>query len=284
MAGGGLGRAEGGRPCRGRVRGRRDRPRPGSRRAGGSGCPPLPLQRPLPPPPPPQSQARPPRTCAKRHRRVPGRGTDPGGGTGTRLPPPSVAGGRGGGQGGEGRGKGRGGSRAGPGPGEEGPGARATRAPPRTPPGCAQAGAPGRESLTPGQPTPQLAPGFQPHLPRHPSPPPPAPLLPGVTDPQMCQAPHGRAPAPRARLGDLRQLTGLRGRRGAITPTVSRFPAPRVPHSPVHDSLPHPLLHPGRDPFLRPRKRKLRVGGEGKVGVGKSAGKERGGRQKFLSV
>lgn len=35
--------------------------------------PPLPLQRPLPPPPPPQSQARPPRTCAKRHRRVPER-------------------------------------------------------------------------------------------------------------------------------------------------------------------------------------------------------------------
>lgn len=59
-----------------------------------------------------------------------------------------------------------------------------------------------------------------------------------------------------------------------------RFPAPRVPHSPVHYSLPHPLLHPGRDPFLRPRKRKLRVEGEGRVGVGKSAGKEGGGPRK----
>lgn len=81
--------------------------------------PPLPLQRPLPPPPPPQSQARPPRTCAKRHQRVPGRGTDPGGGTGTRLPPPSVAGGRRGGTGrgrkgqGERRVKGRPGARRG---------------------------------------------------------------------------------------------------------------------------------------------------------------------------
>lgn len=55
--------------------------------------PPLPLQRllpPPPPPPPPQSQARPPRTCAKRHRRVRGRGTDPRGGTGTRLPRPPL--------------------------------------------------------------------------------------------------------------------------------------------------------------------------------------------------
>lgn len=62
------------------------------------------------------------------------------------------------------------------------------------------------------------------------------------------------------------------------------FHPPGVSHSPVHYSLPHPLLHPGRDPFLRPRKRKLRVGGEGRVGVGKSAGKEGGGREKFRSV
>ena len=81
-----------------RAPGRSQAREPASRRKW---VPPLPLQRPLPPPPPPpQSQARPPRTCAKRHRRVPGRGTDPGGGTGTRLPPPSVAGGRRGGQGG----------------------------------------------------------------------------------------------------------------------------------------------------------------------------------------
>lgn len=115
----------------------------------------------------------------------------------------------------------------------------------------------------------------------HPPPPPPAPLLPGVTDPKMCQAQSGRAPALRARLRDPRLPTGLRGWRGAITPTVPQFPPPRVPHSPVHYSLPHPLLHPGRDPFLRPRKRKLRVGGEGRVGVGKSAGKEGGAAKSF---
>lgn len=45
--GGGAGRGEGGWPCRGRVRGRRDGPEPGSRRAGGSGCP---LSPPAPPP------------------------------------------------------------------------------------------------------------------------------------------------------------------------------------------------------------------------------------------
>lgn len=44
---GGVGSGEGGWPCRGRVRGRRDRPKPGSRRAGGSGCP---LSPPAPPP------------------------------------------------------------------------------------------------------------------------------------------------------------------------------------------------------------------------------------------
>ena len=59
--------------------------------------PPLPIQGllpPLPPPPSPQSQARPPRTCAKGHRRVRGRRD------GNTAAPPSVAGGRRGGQGG----------------------------------------------------------------------------------------------------------------------------------------------------------------------------------------
>lgn len=65
----------------------------------------------------------------------------------------------------------------------------------------------------------------------------------------------------------------------ACTPRVPRFTSSGVPHSPVHYSLPHPLLHPGRDPFLRPRKRKLRVAREGRVGVGKSAGKEGGARK-----
>ena len=88
--------------------------------------PPLRFQRLLPPPPPSQSQARPPRTCAKRHRRVPGRGTNPGGGTGTQMPRPPLPGGGEGDRAGEGRDKGRGGSRAGP-AGEEGSGARPSR-------------------------------------------------------------------------------------------------------------------------------------------------------------
>lgn len=156
---------------------------PASRR---NWVPPLPLQRPLPPPPPPQSQARPPRTCAKRHRRVPGRGTDPGGGTGTWLHPPSVAGGRGGVQGGEGRGKGRGGSRAGPGPGEEGPGARATRAPPLPSPGCAQAGVAG-----PLDPRPQTV--HAPALTRLPAPPIP-PTYPPLRCPQPLCCPELQIP------------------------------------------------------------------------------------------
>lgn len=114
--------------------------------------PPLPFQRLLPQPPPPQSQARPPRTCAKRHRRVRGRGTNPGGGTGTQMPRPPLTGGGEGDRAGEGRDKGRGGSRAGP--GRRGRLRRsAIQAPPLPPPGCAQAGPPTHDPLTPRQPT-----------------------------------------------------------------------------------------------------------------------------------
>lgn len=88
-------------------------------------------------------------------------------------------------------------------------------------------------------------------LPAPPPPPPlsasPTPLLPGVPDPKMCQAQPGRAPAPRARLrdppaasGPLRPAEGV-GRSPQLSP---RFPAPRVPHSPVHYSLPPPPPSP----------------------------------------
>lgn len=119
--------------------------------------------------------------------------------------------------------------------------------------------------------------GSQLHLPHSDTRPPPrSPLLPGARSPKV---PGTGAPALGARLRDPRPPRGCRGRRQACTPRVPRFTSSGVPHSPVHYSLPHPLLHPGRDPFLRPRKRKLRVAREGRVGVGKSAGKEGGARK-----
>lgn len=194
------------------MRGRRDRPRPGSRRAGGSGCPLSPSSAPSRRHLLPSHR----RVLRARVRNVTGgsrrEGTDPGGGTGTRLPPPSVAGGRGGGQGGEGRGKGRGGSRAGPGPGEQGPGAPATRAPPLPPRRCAQAGAPARRPLVADSASPGPPGGSQFHLPRCDTPPPPrSPLLPGARSPKV---PGTGAPTLGARPWDPRPPRGSRGRRG----------------------------------------------------------------------
>lgn len=272
---GGVGTGEGGWRCW--VRGRRDRPRPGSRRAEGSGCPLSPSSAPSRRHLLPSHR----RVLRARVRNVTGgsrrEGTDPGGGTGTRLPPPSVAGGRGGGQGGEGRGKGRGGSRAGPGPGKQGPGAPATRAPLLPPRRCAQAGAPARrplvtDSASPGPPVARssTSPTAIPlHL--------PDPLCCPELGPQRCQALEPVRSEHACGTPGRPGVAEAEGEAGAAR--VPQFTSPGVPHSPVHYSLPHPLLHPGRDPFLRPRKRKLRVAGEGRVGVGKSAGKEGGARK-----
>lgn len=170
-----LWRGEGGWQRRGRVRGRRDGPRPGSRRAGGSGCP---LSRSR------ASSRRSRRPLLPSHKRVLRArvlnvtGGSGGGGTGTRLPRPPLPGGgegdRAGGRKGQGerRVKGRPGARRGR-PGRSGhAGAAAATAGMR--PGR------GRQPASPSpprQPTPAPVPGSLLHrLP----PLPPAPLLPGV--------------------------------------------------------------------------------------------------------
>ena len=246
--------------------------------------PPLPLQRPLPPPPPPQSQARPPRTCAKRHRRVPERRDRSWRRDGNPAAPALRR-----------RGAGRGTGRGRKGQGERRvkgrPGARRARPQRSGHAGAAAATAemrPGRSTRPPAPcrrqrepwPTGALSSTSPTAIPVHL----PDPLCCLELGPQRCQA-----------LAPLRSehACGTPSRPGAAetgeeacTPRVPQFTSSGVPHSPVHYSLPHPLLHPGRDPFLRPRKRKLRVAREGRVGVGKSAGKEveGGGREKFWSV
>lgn len=173
------GRGEGGWPRRGRVRGRRDGPRPGSRRAGGSGCP-------LSPSSAPSRRRR----LLPSHRRVlrarvrnvtggsRGEGQTQAAGREHGCPrPPSPGGGEGdraGGRKGQGerRVKGRPGARRGR-PGRSGhAGAAAATAGMR--PGR------GRQPASPSparQPTPAPAPGSVLH---RPPPLPPAPLLPGV--------------------------------------------------------------------------------------------------------
>lgn len=277
---GGVGRGEGGWPCRGRVRGRRDRPRPGSRRAGGSGCP-------LSPSSAPSRRRLLPshrRVLRARVRNVTGgsrgegqtraagrehgctRPPSPGGGEGDRAEKEGVRGEAGQGQ-------------------ARGPARKARALGPRGRRRCHRQDAPrpGRppaSSSPPDSPLPSL------HLvtistaPQHMPLCCPQPLCCWESQIPKCDK-RSVAEALRSR-----HALGTTGHPPAseIDWVVSAqqspgFYPPKVPHSPVHYSLPHPLLHPGRDPILRWRKRKLRVGGEGRVGVGKSAGKEGGARK-----
>lgn len=178
----GVERGEGGWPCRGRVRGRRDGPRPGSRRAGGSGCPlspsSAPSRRRLLPSHRRVLRARvrnvtggsrgegQTRAAGREHGRT--RPPSPGGGEGDRAEKEGVRG-----EAGQGQYRGR---------------ARKARAlGPRGRRRCHRQDAPrpGRQSASPSPPDSPRPPGYQlHHLPTHPAPLPLAPLLLGVTDPK----------------------------------------------------------------------------------------------------
>lgn len=176
--------------------------------------PPLPLQRPLPPPPPPQSQARPPRTCAKRHRRVPERRDRSWRRDGNPAAPALRRRG-----GGEGDRAGKEGARGEAGQGQaRGPESKAPALRPRGRRRCHRGDAP-RPEHPPAGPLSQTARalahrGSQLHLPhRDTRPPPRSPLLPGARSPKV---PGTGAPALGARLRDPQSPRGSRDRRGGL--------------------------------------------------------------------
>ena len=263
------------------MRGRRDRPRPGSRRAGGSGCPLSP------------SSAPSRRRLLPSHRRVlrarvrnvtggsRGEGQTQAAGREHGCPRPPSPGG------GEGDRAGKEGARGEAGQGQaRGPARKARALGPRGRRRCHHRDAP-RPGHPPASPSPPDSPrpGLQPASSST------SPL--GFPQPLCCRELQIPKCVKRSLAKPLHSehALGTPGCQRASEaggrpspPGPPGFHPPGVSHSPVHYSLPHPLLHPGRDPFLRPRKRKLRVGGEGRVGVGKSAGKEGGGREKFRSV